>query len=432
MGTARNMAVFNVNAAGDPTGQIRNTYHLPGYDGISSIPENRMLWKKVFAPSIDHVYNYLGTPLVPTPNDESLNIDLVDLCGFVLSPLTPMPLTGNITASGMPFSYPANYVEARVYSCLDHRLHWYSNGYQNCLTYTSSGVTGSGVYSYVRKMEESFLQANGLNTPQFVGWAKSQDAIASLSSTGMAIGYYTSTLMDLTNLQTKSVILPISKGQGKILLPATEYASKSTSNGVPKTGVDYVFAGSDLTAQQKNPSIDLSDTNVSKLYSTSISPQRSMLLTLNQYFEDPLYLLTANYCPLSAGQFGYIPRDTTNTGRVGTYATIPFSNYMTAYSQTNNGPQLRNGLIYGNPFMNNTWLGSMLVAAGINNNVPSLPSYPRIGTTFPSIYRQGAPIESVDAGVEYVLTSATGSVGDPFTKYYNPSGASGDIQKAVS
>ena len=416
MGSARNMEALK--PFGASTGSILNTWQLPVYQSINSIPENRMMWKKCFAPAIDYVYNAAGTPLIPTPELVSLNLDIVDVCGFTLSSLTPTTTTSTVTASGgMSISYPTGYVEARVYSCVRNTLHWYPNNYINMKTQSSSGVSGSYETTYNRKIQESFLQANGIQTAAYIGQQKAADVLSSLASTGIAFAYYTRTLMDLTSLSTTDLVIPITKGQSKILLSSTEQASSAGSTiSAARSGVNYLLAGTDLTSQQRNASIDMSSgsTNAS-LWTSNIETQRSLAISLNQFLDDPLYLITANYCPLSAGQFGYIPRDTTNTGRTNTFASVAFSQYLNTYNPTGGTNQLRNGLIYNNPFMNLTWNGSL-----ISGNTSYLPSYPPVSTNF-----YLAPIENVDAGVEFSYVS-----GDTpsFNQYSSPST---DIQQAL-
>jgi hypothetical protein len=425
MGSARNMEVLTPFGV-DQIAEL-GTWHLPAYQGINSIPENRVMWKKCFAPAVDYVYNAAGTPLISTPELVSLNLDIVDVCGFKLSSITPTTTISSVSASGgMSISYPAGYVEARVYSCIEHRLHWYPNNYINMRTQSSTGVTGNYVNTYNRKIQESFLQTNGIQTAAYIGQQKAADVLSSLASTGLAFAYYTRTLMDLTSLSTTQLVVPIAKGQSKILLSSTEQAS--SVNGYPaagRSGVNYLLAGTDLTSEQRNASIDMTPgaTNPA-LWTSNIEAQRSLAISLNQFLDDPLYLITANYCPLSAGQFGYIPRDTTNTGRTNTFASVAFAQYLSNYNPTGGTNQLRNGLIYNNPFMNITWNGA---GGGLGNsilttNAPFLPSYPRVpwGESFAA----AAPIENVDAGVEFSLTTG----GTSFNQYASPST---DMQQAL-
>jgi len=420
MGTARNMEALNVfsgaNNSGSPS--LEEPYILPVYQGINSIPENRMLWKKAFFPAVDYVYNSAGSPLIKTPDLVTMNVDIVDVCGFNLSSLTPTTTTSTITEAGMAISYPSGYVEARVYSCLDHKLHWYPNSDINMLTQRSSGVTGSYDTTYRRKIQESFLQVNGIQTASFVGSQKAASVIGSLASGGLNYGYYTRTLMDLSSLSTTELPIPITKGNSKILLNNPESAlSNGASIGDGRNKVNYLVAGTDLVGQQKNASIDMIDSGTTSLYSTNIEAQRTMAITLNQFLEDPLYLITANYCPLSAGQFGYIPRDTTNTGRVNTFASVAFAQYLNNYNPTGGTRQLRNGLIYGNPLMNITWLGSYFPQNVLGSAVPNYPLF--------SSFARFAPTENVDCGVEF----AYGNSGDdPFFKYSSPGS---DIHQAL-
>jgi hypothetical protein len=427
MGTARNMEVLSPNgvATGSPTTTL-NTWSLPAYQGINSVPENRMMWKKCFAPAIDYVYNAAGTPLIPTPELVSLNLDIVDVCGFTLSSLTPTTTTSTVTVSGgMSISYPTGYVEARVYSCVNNTLHWYPNNYFNMKTQSSSGVSGSYETTYNRKIQESFLQTNGIQTASYIGQQKYADVLSSLASTGIAFAYYTRTLMDLTSLSTTELVIPITKGQSKILLSSTEQASSAGSTiSAARSGVNYLLAGTDLTSQQRNASIDMSSGSTnSALWTSNIEAQRSLAISLNQFLDDPLYLITANYCPLSAGQFGYIPRDTTNTGRTNTFASVAFSQYLNTYNPTGGTNQLRNGLIYNNPFMNITWNGSAYAA-----NSTYMPSYPFFSWG-ESNSALAAPIENVDGGVEFAYApSGPGISATYFNKYSSPST---DIQQAL-
>lgn len=440
MGAARNMEVLTPNAAsGILTVSLsitsQGSIQLPTYQGINTIPENRMLWKKAFAPAVDYVYNSAGSPLVKTPDLVTMNVDIVDVCGFTLSSLTPITPTitytfadGNNRAS---VSNPTGYVEARVYSCLDHKQHWYPNNYINMRTYTATGVAaGVAGFSntYRRKIQESFLQVNGIQTASFVGSQKAADVITSLSSTGtpIAFGFYTRTLLNLNSLSTTELILPITNGQSAILLKSKEQAS-ANPGGVSRNAVNYLVGGTELTSQQKGPGsiMDMTDTGTVALFTTNIENQRSMAISLNQAIDDPLYLITANYCPLSAGQFGYIPRDTTNTGRTGTFASVAFAQYLDNFNLVSTGKQLRNGLIYNNPFMNCTWNGSYTynsATGGLFNNNAYLPSYPRqqmvTGTTGASY--SFAPIENVDGGVEFSFTGTTGSVSASYDQYSNP------------
>jgi hypothetical protein len=415
MGSARNMEALS--PFGASTGSILNTWQLPAYQSINSIPENRMLWKKCFAPAIDYVYNAAGTPLISTPELVSLNLDIVDVCGFKLSSITPTTTTSSVsTSSGMSISYPTGYVEARVYSCVTNTLHWYPNNYINMKTQSSAGTGGTYIQTYNRKIQESFLQTNGIQTAAYIGQQKAADVLSSLASTGIAFAYYTRTLMDLTSLSTTELVIPITKGQSKILLSSTEQASSAGSTiSAARSGVNYLLAGTDLTSQQRNASIDMSSGSTnSALWTSNIEAQRSLAISLNQFLDDPLYLITANYCPLSAGQFGYIPRDTTNTGRTNTFASVAFAQYLSNYNPTGGTNQLRNGLIYNNPFMNLTWNGSL-----ISGNTSYLPSYPPVSTNF-----YLAPIENVDAGVEFSYVGGDSQ----FDKYASPST---DIQQAL-
>lgn len=429
MGVARNMEALNVFSA-MVSGSLtqKEPYSFPAYQGINSIPENRMLWKKAFAPAVDYVYNAAGSPLITTPELVTMNIDIVDVCGFTLSSplgtgtvvLTPTTTTSTVTTGGMAISYPTGYVEARVYSCLDHTQHWYPNNYINMKTQRSSGVSGNYDDTYRRKIQESFLQANGIQTASFVGSQKAADVLNNLASGGLNFAYYTRTLMDLSSLSTTELIIPITKGNSKILLNVAESAlSNGASVGDGRSRANYLIAGTDLTAQQKNSSIDMSDTGTANLYSTNIEAQRTMAITLNQFLEDPLYLITANYCPLNAMQFGYLPRASVSTGgvvsfasgRVNTFASVPFAQYLNTYNPTGGTKQLRNGLIYGNPLMNITWLGSSL-----NANTLAVPLYPKdIGGLSAILH---APIENVDCGAEFAYDPA----GDnPFSQYSSPS-----------
>ena len=419
MGTARNMEILTPNG-GITGGTSLNTWNLPAYQSINSIPENRMMWKKCFAPAIDYVYNAVGTPLIPTPELVSLNLDIVDVCGFTLSSLTPTTTTSTVTPSnGMSISYPTGYVEARVYSCVRNTLHWYPNNYINMKTQSSSGVSGSYETTYNRKIQESFLQTNGIQTASYIGQQKAADVLSSLASTGIAFAYYTRTLMDLTSLSTTELVIPITKGQSKILLSSTEQASSAGSTiSAARSGVNYLLAGTDLTSQQRNASIDMSSGSTnSALWTSNIEAQRSLAISLNQFLDDPLYLITANYCPLSAGQFGYIPRDTTNTGRVNTFASVAFSQYLNTYNPTGGTAQLRNGLIYNNPFMNFTWNGSLL---SVNRRY--IPDYPQV-TSSGGALLNFAPTENVDGGVEFSYAGDS-----TFNQYSSPST---DIQQAL-
>jgi len=419
MGAARNMEILTPNG-GITGGTSLNTWNLPVYQSINSIPENRMMWKKCFAPAIDYVYNAAGTPLIPTPELVSLNLDIVDVCGFTLSSLTPTTTTSTVTPSnGMSISYPTGYVEARVYSCVNNTLHWYPNNYFNMKTQSSSGVSGSYETTYNRKIQESFLQTNGIQTASYIGQQKYADVLSSLASTGIPFAYYTRTLMDLTSLSTTELVIPITKGQSKILLSSTEQASSAGSTiSAARSGVNYLLAGTDLTSQQRNASIDMSSGSTnSALWTSNIEAQRSLAISLNQFLDDPLYLITANYCPLSAGQFGYIPRDTTNTGRVNTFASVAFSQYLNTYNPTGGTKQLRNGLIYNNPFMNFTWNGSLL---SVNRRY--IPDYPQV-TSSGGALLNFAPTENVDGGVEFSYAGDS-----TFNQYSSPST---DIQQAL-
>lgn len=417
MGAARNMEALTVFSQ-RVTGSVLDPYKLPAYQGINSIPENRMRWKKAFAPAIDYVYNSAGSPLIKTPELVTMKVDIVDVCGFILSSLTPTTTTSTVTVNGMSITYPLGYVEARVYSCLSHSLHWYPNSYINMKTQRSSGVSGSYDDTYRRKIQESFLQANGIQTASFVGSQKAADVTGSLASGGLNYAYYTRTLLDLSSLSTTELLIPVTKGNSKILLNTTEFASSNgASVGDGRSSVNYLMAGTDLTAQQKNSSIDMSDVGTANLYSTNIEAQRTTVISLDQFLDDPLYLITANYCPLSAGQFGYIPRDTTNTGRVNTFASIAFAQYLNQYNPTGGTRQLRNGLIYGNPLMNVTWLGS-----NRTENVGLVPSYPLLLRDGPDL--NYAPIENVDCGAEFVYSTGTPT----FTQYSSPAD---DMQQAL-
>jgi hypothetical protein len=232
MGAARNMEILTPNAlSGNVYLSITSqaTYNLPTYQGINTIPENRMLWKKAFAPAIDYVYNSTGSPLIKIPDLVTMNVDIVDVCGFTLSNLTPISPSVTYTfgdyTNNANYSTPANYVEARVYSCLDHRQHWYPNNPVNMRTQTSAGVGGAYVPTYRRKIHESFLQVNGLTTASFVGSLKSSDVRSAIGVTGISLGYYTRTLLNLNSLSTTGLIIPITMGQSAILLNSAEKAS---------------------------------------------------------------------------------------------------------------------------------------------------------------------------------------------------------------
>jgi hypothetical protein len=187
----------------------------------------------------------------------------------------------------MSISYPTGYVEARVYSCVNNTLHWYPNNYFNMKTQSSSGVSGSYETTYNRKIQESFLQTNGIQTASYIGQQKYADVLSSLASTGIAYGYYTRTLMNLNSLSTTELVIPITKGQSKILLSSTEQASSAGSTiSAARSGVNYILAGTDLTSQQRNASIDMSSgsTNAS-LWTSNVENQRSLALSLNQFLD---------------------------------------------------------------------------------------------------------------------------------------------------
>ena len=429
MGAARNMEALSVFSA-ITGGVTKEAYKFPAYQGINSIPENRMLWKKAFVPAVDYVYNSAGSPLIKTPELVTMNVDIVDVCGFTLSAITPTTTTSTVTPTGMSISYPTGYVEARVYSCTDHKLHWYPNELINMRTYSSPGVTGSFVDTYRRKIQESFLQVNGIQTASFVGSEKAADVLSKLGSTGdpLAFAYYTRTMLNLSSLTTTELLIPITKGNSKILLNSPESASSNgASLGDGRSSVNYLIAGTDLTAQQKNSSIDMSDVGTANLYSTNIEAQRTTAISLNQFLEDPLYLITANYCPLNAMQFGYIPRVSGSaivggsysfvSGRTNTFASVAFAQYVNNYNPTGGTKQLRNGLIYGNPLMNVTWLGSLLL-----NNIRAVPAYPQVVSG--GAQMNHAPIENVDCAVEFAYSSESSS----FTKYSSPTT---DIHQAL-
>jgi hypothetical protein len=429
MGAARNMEALSVFSA-ITGGVTKEAYKFPAYQGINSIPENRMLWKKAFAPAVDYVYNSAGSPIIKTPELVTMNVDIVDVCGFTLSAITPTTATSTVTSAGMAISYPTGYVEARVYSCTDHKLHWYPNTYINMRTQSSAGTGGTYVNTYRRKIQESFLQANGMQTASFVGSEKAADVLSKLGSTGdpLAFAYYTRTMLNLSSLTTTELLIPITKGNSKILLNTPESASSNgASLGDGRSSVNYLIAGTDLTAQQKNSSIDMSDVGTANLYSTNIEAQRTMAISLNQFLDDPLYLITANYCPLNAMQFGYIPRVSGSaivggsysfvSGRTNTFASIAFAQYLNQYNPTGGTKQLRNGLIYGNPLMNVTWLGSLLL-----NNIRAVPAYPQVVSG--GAQMNHAPIENVDCGVEFVYSPGE----NPFQQY---SDTTTDIQQAL-
>ena len=430
MGAARNMEALSV-FAGTSGGVTKEAYKFPAYQGINSIPENRMLWKKAFAPAVDYVYNSAGSPIIKTPELVTMNVDIVDVCGFTLSAITPTTATSTVTSAGMAISYPTGYVEARVYSCTDHKLHWYPNTYINMRTQSSAGTGGTYINTYRRKIQESFLQANGMQTASFVGSEKAADVLSKLGSTGdpLAFAYYTRTMLNLSSLTTTELLIPITKGNSKILLNAPESASSNgASLGDGRSSVNYLIAGTDLTAQQKNSSIDMSDVGTANLYSTNVEAQRTMAISLNQFLDDPLYLITANYCPLNAMQFGYIPRVSGSTivngsysfvsGRTNTFASVAFAQYLNQYNPTGGTKQLRNGLIYGNPLMNVTWLGSFLL-----NNIRAVPGYPQVVYS-PGSPMNHAPVENVDCGVEFVYSPGE----NPFQQY---SDTTTDIQQAL-
>jgi hypothetical protein len=417
MGAARNMEALGVFSAVElgSSNIEKQSYSFPAYQGINSIPENRMLWKKAFAPAVDYVYNTAGSPLINTPNLVEMNVDIVDVCGFTLSSLTPTTTTSTITTGGMSRTYPTGYVEARVYSCLDHKQHWYPNNYVNMRTQTSAGSGGTYVKTYRRKIQESFLQVNGVQTASFVGSQKAADAITNLGSTGIAVGFYTRTLLNLSSLSTTELIIPITNGNSKILLNAAESAlSNGASLGDGRSRVNYLVAGTDLAAQQKNSSIDMSDPGTASLYSTNVEVQRSMAISLNQFLEDPLYLITANYCPLATEQFGYHPRIASSTGRVNTFASVAFAQYLNNYNATGTS-QLRNGLIYNNPLMNITWLGSKLIPENTN----LVPSYPLFNAD-----TLHAAVENLDGAVEFVYNYDSST----FTQESSPTS---DIHQAL-
>lgn len=429
MGAARNMEALSVFSA-ITGGVTKEAYKFPAYQGINSIPENRMLWKKAFAPAVDYVYNSAGSPIIKTPELVTMNVDIVDVCGFTLSAITPTTATSTVTSAGMAISYPTGYVEARVYSCTDHKLHWYPNTYINMRTQSSAGTGGTYINTYRRKIQESFLQANGMQTASFVGSEKAADVLSKLGSTGdpLAFAYYTRTMLNLSSLTTTELLIPITKGNSKILLNTPESASSNgASLGDGRSSVNYLIAGTDLTAQQKNSSIDMSDVGTANLYSTNIEAQRTMAISLNQFLDDPLYLITANYCPLNAMQFGYIPRVSGSaivggsysfvSGRTNTFASVAFAQYLNQYNPTGGTKQLRNGLIYGNPLMNVTWLGSLLL-----NNIRAVPAYPQVVSG--GAQMNHAPIENVDCGVEFVYSPGE----NPFQQY---SDTTTDIQQAL-
>ena len=160
----------------------------------------------------------------------------------------------------MSISYPTGYVEARVYSCLDHTQYWYPNNYVNMKTQSSSGTGGNYVNTYRRKIRESFLQANGIQAASFVGSQKAADVLNNLASGGLNFAYYTRTLFDLSSLSTTELVIPITKGNQKILLNTPESAS-TAGTSPSRSSVNYLIAGTDLSAQQRNSSIDISSTN---------------------------------------------------------------------------------------------------------------------------------------------------------------------------
>jgi hypothetical protein len=445
MGAARNMQILTPNAAsggaiGGPAITPQQTIHLPTYQGLNSF--ERMLWKKAFAPAVDYVYNALGSGLIGVPDLVTMDVDIVDVCGFKLSSLTP--ITPTITYNFEDYnnrastSTPTGYVEARVYSCLSHTQHWYPNNYVNMRTYTSGGVAGGivgFVNTYRRKIQESFLQVNGVQTASFVGSQMASDVNTQFAATGsIAPGFYVRTLFNLNSLSTTKLLIPATFGQSRILLDSPEQASQQPLS-VSRYAVNYLIGGTELVGQQKgNGIIDMTDSGTAALYTTNVQNQRSLIISLNQPLEDPLYPIVANYCPLSVGQFGYIPRDTTNTGRTDTFANVAFAQYLDNFNFSSTGKQLRNGLIYNNPFMNTTWNGSYAYnsvdTSGRWNNQVYMPSYPRqeitTGTTGSSYLF--APIENVDGGVEFRFTGTTGNVSGSYNQYSNPSD---DLQQAL-
>jgi len=127
-------------------------------------------------------------------------------------------------------------------------------------------------------------------------------------------------------------------------------------------------------------------------------------------------------------QFGYIPRVSGSTivsgsysfvsGRTNTFASVAFAQYLNQYNPTGGTKQLRNGLIYGNPLMNVTWLGSFLL-----DNIRAVPGYPQVVYS-PGSLMNHAPVENVDCGVEFVYSPGE----NPFQQY---SDTTTDIQQAL-
>lgn len=175
----------------------------------------------MFFPAVDYVYNYLGTPLVATPDGENKKVEIIDVCGFKLSNLTPIdPITTVTQTGGMSVTKPSGYVEARIYQCDTPTLHWYNNasGYTNMRTQTATGVSGNYEETKWRKINESILVANGVYSSSYVGSNKRANIQTRLSSNGADKYIYATTLMDLDNLFTTESVIPIPKGSPKILL----------------------------------------------------------------------------------------------------------------------------------------------------------------------------------------------------------------------
>lgn len=432
LGAARNMEILTIKTSSYASGNTTayaDVYQLPSYQPLNSVPENRLMWKKCFFPAVDYVYNYLGTPLVATPDGENKKVEIIDVCGFKLSNLTPIdPITTVTQTGGMSVTKPSGYVEARIYQCDTPALHWYNNasGYTNMRTQTATGVSGNYEETKWRKINESILVANGVYSSSYVGSNKRANIQTRLSSNGADKYIYATTLMDLDNLFTTESVIPIPKGSPKILLNVPEKGAGGQST---RSAAEYLIAGEELTNQQKNSSIDSSDTQSINLFSSGIDYQRNLALTLNQPLDDPLYMLTAHYSSEGVGQFGVIPRDPSSPGTTGTMATVPFAGYLNNYNP--GGPsgnkELRNGLIHANPFMNITYNGSVLPTGTTPEGLISfpylIPSLP-INPSNSRIYY--APIENVDAGVHYGYTG-----GNTTTSWIKVANSTGDVQQAL-
>lgn len=235
MGVARGFGVGNIQ--GNP---ISNnpplSYEFPQWRNTETTFER---WPLVFGASPDFVANTLGRPLVNIPEDETLDVKVVDLVGLTREVQT-------------------NAAGAKVYVSDDADLYFYNGGQSN--------------YKFLNTATSNYVD---------VALPRIQDTIVSIDNS------LQQRVFDITNIRTNRVIgLP--NNSAPIQLPQ-RLTSSINAQAV------RLNAGSDLVNQQRTSTTSIPADQIPTEFTGDVVTQRALGIELDTPYLDPLYQIATRY-----------------------------------------------------------------------------------------------------------------------------------------